>query len=328
MGRHDPAIGTRGGHGLAELTAPPRSSVGENFRIIRRMSDSLKTSAPKGYVEPVAGLLGYGSVESRLGETPWPNYLELGFADEHVPDLIRMAMDGNFNSADGDSVEVWGPLHAWRTLAQLRAVEAVEPLLQLLENLPCDEWLSGELPKVFSLIGPAAIPVLADFINDNDVDEGSRISVPSCLERIAQDHPECRDECIGKLASQLTLHETNGSELNAFIIWSLIELKATGAINNIRTAYSADCVELGIVGDVEDVEIAMGLRQGRDTPRPKYNIIPGLDDLELDAGQDLDSGNIPRNIPLNGVTNPLRHVGRNDPCPCGSGKKFKKCCLQ
>ncbi|WP_289997485.1 SEC-C metal-binding domain-containing protein [Aquibium sp. ELW1220] len=25
--------------------------------------------------------------------------------------------------------------------------------------------------------------------------------------------------------------------------------------------------------------------------------------------------------------NPYRHVGRNDPCPCGSGKKYKKCCL-
>lgn len=23
-----------------------------------------------------------------------------------------------------------------------------------------------------------------------------------------------------------------------------------------------------------------------------------------------------------------QHVGRNDLCPCGSGKKFKKCCLQ
>lgn len=22
-----------------------------------------------------------------------------------------------------------------------------------------------------------------------------------------------------------------------------------------------------------------------------------------------------------------RRVGRNDPCPCGSGKKFKRCCL-
>ena len=29
-------------------------------------------------------------------------------------------------------------------------------------------------------------------------------------------------------------------------------------------------------------------------------------------------------------TTPIRRdtpkVGRNDPCPCGSGKKFKKCC--
>ena len=27
------------------------------------------------------------------------------------------------------------------------------------------------------------------------------------------------------------------------------------------------------------------------------------------------------------VENKFRDVGRNDPCPCGSGKKFKKCCL-
>jgi hypothetical protein len=27
------------------------------------------------------------------------------------------------------------------------------------------------------------------------------------------------------------------------------------------------------------------------------------------------------------AVNPLKNVGRNDPCPCGSGKKFKKCCL-
>jgi uncharacterized protein len=27
------------------------------------------------------------------------------------------------------------------------------------------------------------------------------------------------------------------------------------------------------------------------------------------------------------IENPMKDVGRNDPCPCGSGKKFKKCCL-
>jgi hypothetical protein len=26
--------------------------------------------------------------------------------------------------------------------------------------------------------------------------------------------------------------------------------------------------------------------------------------------------------------NPYKGVGRNDPCPCGSGKKYKKCCLR
>ena len=27
------------------------------------------------------------------------------------------------------------------------------------------------------------------------------------------------------------------------------------------------------------------------------------------------------------LRNPFKSVGRNDPCPCGSGRKFKKCCL-
>jgi uncharacterized protein len=27
------------------------------------------------------------------------------------------------------------------------------------------------------------------------------------------------------------------------------------------------------------------------------------------------------------LENPFKGVGRNHPCPCGSGKKFKKCCL-
>lgn len=31
--------------------------------------------------------------------------------------------------------------------------------------------------------------------------------------------------------------------------------------------------------------------------------------------------------PTEPKTNSYRHTGRNDPCPCGSGKKFKRCCL-
>jgi hypothetical protein len=44
------------------------------------------------------------------------------------------------------------------------------------------------------------------------------------------------------------------------------------------------------------------------------------DDLLAWANEDLLSGGP--------VRNPFRDVGRNNPCPCGSGKKFKKCCLR
>ena len=47
------------------------------------------------------------------------------------------------------------------------------------------------------------------------------------------------------------------------------------------------------------------------------NVKAELDSYLLDAER---SPNEP-------VVNPWRDVGRNDPCPCGSGKKAKKCCL-
>ncbi len=33
-----------------------------------------------------------------------------------------------------------------------------------------------------------------------------------------------------------------------------------------------------------------------------------------------------KNLPPRPVTRSAPKVGRNDPCPCGSGKKYKKCC--
>ena len=37
-------------------------------------------------------------------------------------------------------------------------------------------------------------------------------------------------------------------------------------------------------------------------------------------------GNITRNVKQETVRHEGPVVGRNDPCPCGSGKKYKKCC--
>jgi uncharacterized protein len=55
---------------------------------------------------------------------------------------------------------------------------------------------------------------------------------------------------------------------------------------------------------------------------PFDDVIGSLEDWPWpDADEALDE---PAPVPY---INPLRHIGRNDPCPCGSGKKFKNCHL-
>jgi len=99
----------------------------------------------------------------------------------------------------------------------------------------------------------------------------------------------------------------------------LIELQAVEAIDAIRDAFRRDAVDISIAGDAEDVEIALGLRGRRATPAPKYMVLPvgGIPWKDADRDQQKTQAS-PRHA----------KVGRNDPCPCGSGKKYKKCCLQ
>lgn len=49
---------------------------------------------------------------------------------------------------------------------------------------------------------------------------------------------------------------------------------------------------------------------------------------KLDLERARNAPPIPLFPPPEPTINPMRGVGRNDPCPCGSGKKYKKCCLQ
>ena len=102
-----------------------------------------------------------------------------------------------------------------------------------------------------------------------------------------------------------------------FAVSALIDLGAVEAIDAIRDAFRRDTVDISIAGDVEDVEVEFGLRAGRATPAPKYMVLPTGGFPWLDAAS----------VQQNTQASPQSKVGRNDPCPCGSGKKYKKCCL-
>lgn len=40
----------------------------------------------------------------------------------------------------------------------------------------------------------------------------------------------------------------------------------------------------------------------------------------------IDARNLPAKVAEQLRSGNIAKIGRNDPCPCGSGRKFKKCC--
>jgi preprotein translocase subunit SecA len=93
-----------------------------------------------------------------------------------------------------------------------------------------------------------------------------------------------------------------------------MDLSAVESIDIIRQAFQKNRVTISIPSDLEDVEINLGLRMHRETPRPDYGM-----ELEDFDDEDEYEPTIIRQEPK---------IGRNYPCPCGSGKKYKKCCLK
>ncbi len=260
-------------------------------------------------------------VGEALGCDPagWPDYAAaFGIGHEHVAELLRMAGDLALHHGDPDASAVWAPVHAWRALGQLRAEAAAEPLLALLTTLADDVSAHEDIPIVLGLIGPAAIPHIAGFVADRSNPTEPVWAALTALGEVGKRHPECRDACVGLLARTLEPHPDEDPTVNGFAVWALLDLRAVEAIDAIRDAFRRNSVDLSIVGDLEDVEIELGLRSQRATP-PRRTLTLPTDWVPRPAAERLE--------PV--VEAPARRekVGRNAPCPCGSGKKYKKCCL-
>jgi hypothetical protein len=271
------------------------------------------------YAGPVRRLLIMGKTHNDY-PAEWPNYAaEFGLGREHIAELVRLACDAALHWGDPDSSEVWAPVHAWRALGQLQAEVSVPPLLAFLKTAGDDEAAGQELPVVFGMIGPAAIPHIVGFLSDRSNPTSAAITAIDGIKEIAERHAKCRAECVDILARTLDQHPRANRSINGFAISALIDLAAVEAIDAMRQAFRRKSVDISIAGDEEDVEIALGLRVRRSTPAPAYTIVP------TDWLAPPDAGGIQ---PTSHASSHPGKVGRNDPCPCGSGRKYKKCCLQ
>lgn len=219
--------------------------------------------ASAAYAPPVDQLLRLG--DCRRG--PRPPYRIMGFAAEHVPELIRMSIDPELNHGDPDSDAVWAPVHAWRVLGLLRAEEAIEPLLGLFA-LDDSDWVNTEIPTVLGEIGPAAVPPVAALVADGSRDTWQRAALGSALAKIAGRWPEARAECVAVLVR--LLEEEDDRTLLGMVVCDLLDLQAVEAAPAMERAFAEDRVELSAAGDWEDVQIELGLLTDRITPARSY----------------------------------------------------------
>jgi len=253
----------------------------------------------------------------------------------------------------------WAVVHAAYLLAALQPPGALDVLIEALEHADEFEveWITAEARSLLGSFGPPAIPALTSLALDPQGSESFRSLLCEALARIGHQHVEVRGEVLPVLR-QIASDEFEESDVRAFAGCLLLDFalpedrelvlsvadgwfftrKHAEEIYDLhappRTTPSDDWMEF-----YEPARIAerqehwkaedLAREQAEERPPMIQNKGATLQDLDLDPGVPLPedlSGSIPEDEILPTPIRAEPKPGRNDPCPCGSGKKYKKCC--
>lgn len=222
----------------------------------------------------------------------WPDYIaQYGFTLDDVPSLLTLFGDDEINSLGSSRLEIWAPLYAWRILGQLRSEEAIEPIIASFDTLFDDDYALSELGVALGLIGSKAIQPLTDHLQQAGKDEFSYVLAIDALGEIAKAHPACRTEVLEVYREYMARPIETAYALNGLLIVRLLDLDATETIDEIRRLFNRGCVDITCAGDLEEVEIILGFRTERSTPRPNFAKLHGMESPLpfLQADEDLQT---------------------------------------
>ena len=198
-----------------------------------------------------------------LGKQQYDYITELGLGSQHVPDLMKMAVDNELLGTDSNSTEFWAAIHAWRALGQLRVDDAIALLLPLFD-LEDNDAVAEEMPKVYGTIGEKAIPQLQAYLGERSHGLFPRTTAINCLEEIANQHADTRNDIVTALTQQLKLLNQNSAELNGFIVSSLVNLQAKESASLIKYAFDTSLVADDVAGSWNDVRENLGISDDND----------------------------------------------------------------
>lgn len=254
------------------------------------------------------GLKGLSYGQKRL------DYSQFDFQQEDVEELIALATDTISEDLDN------APFHAMHILSQMQIVESIEPILQRVFAQGAEDYfLNDNMPSFLSNMRDGAIDAIKRHLYEKHEE---KLFLFDSITEVVKKHPDAKDEFANILMEYINTTDDNDTHIG-FAISAIKKCDGAKHIEFIREVFKTKKVDVGVVGDIEDVEIDLGFRSRRETKREKSELQKRLSGL-FDSPEKLDAV---FNSPANSVQYSKPKVSRNDPCPCGSGKKYKKCCI-
>ena len=246
-------------------------------------------------------------------------YLEMGFDEGDVELLTELVFDEEIASLSYNTKtegRLFAPVHAVMVLAKL---EAKEPFYRLMQGLEIfgedDDYFRSALLFYMKKVGKAFSDELISYFMNAQKGIYNRMLVLEAMEKIVENNEDdtIKEVWEEALVTYLERDDELNDGLNAFAIFALVDVTDAKHIGLIRKVFKTKSVDLWYDCDLEELEIRLGLRSQRSTPPPVNQFGVPLGGWDDEVMQPYIS---------------KEKVGRNDPCPCGSGKKYKKCCMQ
>ena len=262
--------------------------------------------------------------------------------EKMIPFLEKIVSD-QFNWTR-DVPKWWAVVHATFILGAIGTESTVIPLLCALrwaDAFDCD-WVTEAMPAIFGRIGPAAIAPLKAMAADKTNGCFTRSMAMEGLGLTAWRNPGTKKE-TGAFIYSIFSDEKNDLEVQQSAGNALLDLGcaqyqehllAFGRQEKERKIhdrfYSAHFFD-------DDVEKALKTG-GKDMGGYDRDWLSFYDEDEIRKRQErweeeerrsTPEENEPARLVASGSEPYVRqtYTGRNDPCPCGGGKKYKKCCL-
>jgi len=188
-------------------------------------------------------------------------------------------------------------------------------------------------------LGKNQLDVLKEFILKSNIDTYARVEVVCAVSQLALHYPERRDEVIEWLRNIMHVFISSGPESGiidsdqiGLMICEIISIRGEELLSEIEQLYELGYVSHGIAGSFSEIKTDISKKPRYDHKREPYTIFEYYDQLNgISVGSQTNSNNNftpqqPQVPEIPPVTSSPK-IGRNEPCWCGSGKKYKKCCL-